>query len=185
MITCPACGGQNPEGSATCQNCGSSLLPGGPTQTPYTASSMPEPPQAAPPPSAFDPFGVNNPPAPSPYASYENPPQPPAPSPYPTGYTQAYGSPALKDRTLALVLEILPALFGVFGIGRLYSGDTTTGVIWLIGGLVWAGIQVLIAVFTAGIGCFCTIPINLVAVGLAGYLLNNFIKQHPETFKAY
>ncbi len=88
----------------------------------------------------------------------------------------------MKDRSLALVLEILPALFGLFGFGWIYSGNTSTGVAWLVGVLIWDLVAVLILTLTAGFGCIFTIPINLVLVAISASSLNTYIKKHPELF---
>jgi len=34
----------------------------------------------------------------------------------------------LKDRNIALILEILPGLFGLVGFGWIYSNKTDTGI---------------------------------------------------------
>ncbi len=168
MTTCPACGSSNPENAAFCQHCGANLS-GQPTNP--TASSFDTPAESLIPPA--QPVAPQQPPAPqAPYAQQINyGAYPPSPRP-------------LKDRSIALILEILPGLFGFYGIGRIYSGDTQTGILWLAGGLAWAFIAGLVSVFTGGIACFCTIPLNLAAVATATYLLNQYTKNHPEIFGA-
>jgi hypothetical protein len=99
-------------------------------------------------------------------------------TPYPPPYT----SRPPKDRSVALILEILPGLFGFLGFGWIYSNQTTTGVLWLVGVIFWDLIAIGIVALTAGFGCFCTIPINIVLVATSTILLNNHIKQHPELF---
>jgi hypothetical protein len=87
-----------------------------------------------------------------------------------------------KDKSIALILEILPGLFGIYGIGWIYGNNTNTGLLLLIGGLIWLVIAILINVFTGGFGCFCTIPINIAIVALSSIQLNTYTKQHPELF---
>ncbi len=82
------------------------------------------------------------------------------------------------------MLEILPGLFGILGIGWIYSGKTGTGIAWLIGYLIWVGIAILAAVFSGTLACFCTVPINLVCVGISAYSLNNYVKNNPQLFGA-
>ena len=87
-----------------------------------------------------------------------------------------------KDKGTALILEILPGLFGLYGFGRIYSGDTQTGVIWLVCGIVWSLIAVIIDIGTGGFACFCTLPVNIACVIITATTLNSYINQHPEIF---
>lgn len=98
---------------------------------------------------------------------------------YPPGYIRPKSA---KDRGLALVLEIVPDLFGIYGIGWIYSGNSSTGVAWLIGGLVWDVIAIIIAAVTGGIALFCTIPVNILLTALSATSLNTYTKNHPEIF---
>ncbi len=89
-----------------------------------------------------------------------------------------------KDRSIALILEILPGLFGILGIGWIYAGDNNKGVMYLIGFLAWHFLVVLpVALITAGGGLCITIPIDLVMIGVSASSLNNYTIQHPELFK--
>jgi hypothetical protein len=88
----------------------------------------------------------------------------------------------LKDRSIALILEILPGFFGLLGFGWIYSDNTNTGIMWLVGVLVWDVIAITISILTAGFGCFCTVPINLMLVAISASTLNNYTKQRPELF---
>jgi TM2 domain-containing membrane protein YozV len=110
---------------------------------------------------------------------------------YPRGDQQPYYSPSYptpypvrppKDRNIAILLEILPGLFGILGIGWIYSGKTSTGLAWLIGYLVWVVIVVVAAIISGFMACFCTVPINLVCVGISAYNLNNYTKSNPQLF---
>lgn len=95
------------------------------------------------------------------------------------------------DKGIALVLEILPAIFGVFGIGWIYSGRTNTGFILLISGLllIWGGYAAIfigstaLAALTLGVGalgycliCFVPFVQFLAAVGSA-IALNNELSE--------
>jgi hypothetical protein len=108
----------------------------------------------------------------------DNPIQPPA-SPTPP-YNYAPKPP--KDKNIALILEILPGLFGLLGFGWIYSGNTNTGILWLIGYLLFSIFAVIIDVATGGLACFCTFPVNIVAIVLSATSLNKYIKAHPELF---
>jgi hypothetical protein len=94
-----------------------------------------------------------------------------------------YAQRPLKDRSVALILEILPGLFGLFGFGWIYSGNTTVGILWLLGMLaleivIWLPVLIL----TAGFGCLCSAPANLVLLAVSAMTLNSYTKQHPELF---
>ena len=160
-IYCPSCNTANPPDAQFCITCGAPLS----TAPVYETAPMPE---ATPTP----------PPAPEPYA----PSVVPTPAPSPAYAAAASAMP--KDRSMALLLEILPALVGVFGIGWIYGGNITVGVLLMVGMLVWDVVAVLGSVVTLGLGCFCFVPINLVALGVSAYFLNEYMRQHPELFGA-
>lgn len=87
-----------------------------------------------------------------------------------------------KDRSNAMLLEILPGIFGFLGFGWIYSGNTNTGIAWLIGYLVWNFIATIIILVTSGCGCFLTLPVNVVLIILSTSSLKTYIKKHPELF---
>jgi hypothetical protein len=160
-IHCPSCNTANPPDAQFCITCGAPLSTAPVYETAPVLEAVPTPPPA-PEPSA--PLGAAT----------------PAPSP-------AYAAPAsatLKDRGTALLLEILPALFGVFGIGWIYGSNTTAGVLLMVGMLVWEALAVVGSIVTLGVGCFCFVPINLVVIGISAYLLNEYTQQHSELFGA-
>ena len=95
---------------------------------------------------------------------------------------QTYAQRPPKDRSIALILEILPGLFGFLGIGWIYSGNTTAGVIWLIGFLIWTAMATLISVLTGGIGIICWLPISIALITVSAVTLNNYTKKHPDLF---
>ena len=91
----------------------------------------------------------------------------------------------------ALVLEVLPAILGIFGVGWIYSGRTQTGVILLISGFVfiWGG---YIAIFlgstafsaiTFGLGSIayclvCLVPfIQVIAAAASTLALNSELSK--------
>ncbi len=140
MITCPNCSTSNPDEAQTCISCGAPLvgtadMPAGET-TSQAENEIPEPsPYAEPdkmqtPPAEESPNDLTAVPSAPPYRL----PEPPA-------------SGIKKDRSLAIILEVVPGLVGFLGIGWIYSGYTNIGVAWLLGFLVW-NIVALASVFT-------------------------------------
>ncbi|MCX6484052.1 MAG: hypothetical protein NT146_12455 [Mycobacterium sp.] len=101
---------------------------------------------------------------PPPYSSQYPPPTPPPYQPYPPPYPPPgfYPDPAApygrhprtgeplsdKSKVVAGLLQLL-GLVGVLGIGRIYLGFTTLGIIQLVGGLVFG-------LITCGIGFIVT-----------------------------
>jgi hypothetical protein len=81
-----------------------------------------------------------------------------------------------------MVLEILPGLFGFLGFGWIYSGNTSTGVAWLIGMLVWDVIAIIVAVISGSLACICTVPISLVLIAISASSLSKYTKAHPQLF---
>lgn len=96
--------------------------------------------------------------------------------------SQAYAQRPPKDKSIALILEIIPGLFGLLGIGWIYSGNTTTGILWLIGFLVWTIVATVISIATVGIGIICWLPISIGLIAISAISLNNYTKTHPELF---
>ncbi len=99
---------------------------------------------------------------------------PVAPPPY-------YAAPP-KSRSTALVLEILPALFGFLGFGWIYAGETQKGVMWLIGYLVWSVVGIILAAITVFIGCLCVLPVSIGLIYLSASRLNVYLKSRPDLF---
>lgn len=82
-----------------------------------------------------------------------------------------------RNNTLAIVLEIIPGLFGFFGIGWLASGYVTTGLILLIAGIMWTVIGSFFSVLTFGFGFACMAVINIVVVIVSALTLSSRLKR--------
>lgn len=82
-----------------------------------------------------------------------------------------------KDSGLALILEILPGLFGFLGIGYMYAGYTTGGILRLVGWWIILVIAVIISAITAGIGLLCFAPFAIGVPIVSGLLLKERMKQ--------
>lgn len=89
-----------------------------------------------------------------------------------------------KDRTAALLIELIPAFFGFYGFGWMYSGNVAIGLLWLIGVFIWLCIAGAAAALTSGIALVCICPINLILFGATAFSLYGYTKSHPETFGA-
>ncbi len=77
-----------------------------------------------------------------------------------------------------LIIEILFSLFGIYGVGWLMAGETTTGVILLICSfVVYWPLLVLIAVFTFGFGLACDFPLAIAAIIVNAILLNGALNR--------
>ena len=98
-------------------------------------------------------------------------PEPPAPA----------SSRPYKSRSTALVLEILLGLFGLPGIGWIYSGRTAPGVILLVCYLIWDCIALAIVAGSSGVALLCTIPIGVLTVIISTVLLSNYMKKNLES----
>jgi len=88
----------------------------------------------------------------------------------------------LKDRSIALILEILPGLLGYLGFGWIYAGEVNTGVAFLVGYLVATFVFVIFDVFSSGVCCFFTLPLQILIIVVSVSKLNQHIKAHPELF---
>ncbi len=97
----------------------------------------------------------------------------------PPSYTPAV---APKSKSTALILEILPGLFGLLGFGWMYVGETSRGVITLIGFIVGAVISAIAITATAGLGCFVCVPLMWGAIAYSAYQLNTYTKARPELY---
>jgi len=212
MIICPACSTQNPNDGKFCIGCGIDLKETATQEKVLTDSvdapvePPPAPPQPEVPPEYLAPTVVGTPPEspawwadydggsgywerPGERSGYESPAEPeptiisrPRQSSSAPPPSVPYGATPTRDRTLTLVLELVPAFFGFFGIGWMYGGNLAVGLILLIGIIVWNVIGLVVAGSTFGGSLCCTVPLNIVFMAISGYFLYDYTKKHPETF---
>jgi hypothetical protein len=97
-------------------------------------------------------------------------------------YPSAYPARPAKDRSVALILEILPGLFGLLGFGWIYAGNLGVGLAWLVGMLIWTGIAAVIAIFSVGISLICTLPVSIAMIVISAVTLNNYTRKKGELF---
>lgn len=88
------------------------------------------------------------------------------------------------DKSIAFILELVGGIFGFLGIGYMYAGDITQGVIRLI---AWFCIVVfawiVIAVLTAFLIGICFIPFMLIAqIGIPVWSAFSIKKKLEETY---
>lgn len=120
-----------------------------PSQPPNTHSLPPYPPPPYPlyPPPPYPPYSQPFPPYPPPYPFYP-------PPPYPQG----------RDNTTALVMEMVCAILGVYGIGWLIGRRIVAGIAILIGGLVWTFVAIVAILGTLGLAMFIVLPLHTVFI---------------------
>ena len=188
MIKCPACGTENADGSNFCIACGIDLTATATEErvrTDSVASPTPDTPPMTSPSVDMPREYLDNtlPPPPPPPPAYTPPPPAysPPPSATPTYAPGTYTKPA-KDRTLTIVLEVIGGLFGFLGIGWLYAGNTTVGILWMVG--FWVGniLALVLDFVTVGLFTCIHVPLAIAALPLSAFLLYNYTKQHPEVF---
>lgn len=80
-----------------------------------------------------------------------------------------------RSGTAPVVIEAVGAFFGIFGLGWLMTGRNTTGILLLLGGLVWDVIG--LGLITSGVGACCFLPVHVVFIALTTVLLSNHIRR--------
>lgn len=109
----------------------------------------------------------------APATSAQPPVQPPAPQ---TQLPSApYGAPRLRWNNTPVAIEAIAAFFGLFGLGWLYAGRNPTGILLLVGGLLWDAIG--LALLTTGIGAVCFLPVHVALVTLSTVRLSASIRR--------
>ncbi len=83
-----------------------------------------------------------------------------------------------RDPFIALVLEIAGGFFGFLGIGWIYAGRPTMGILVLISYwlLDWI-IGLTLAIVTMGVWCFIWPAQNLLFGAISGYLAYRWLEQ--------
>jgi len=87
-------------------------------------------------------------------------------------------SPVTNKDSGPLLAEILLSLIGIYGVGWLMAGETTTGIVLLICSFVvyWPFI-ILGTIFTLGFGLICLVPVAIGAIIANAVLLNNRLNR--------
>ncbi len=87
-----------------------------------------------------------------------------------------------KSRVVALLLELLPALFGFLGFGWLYAGRVEVGLAVLFGYWAWSLLALLLDLFTGFFVCL-HLPGSLAFIGASVYFLVRYTDRHPDRFE--
>jgi len=100
----------------------------------------------------------------------------------PPGYQQGVNVTVVNNagtkNNTPLIVEILLSLLGVYGVGWLMAGETTTGIVLLIlSFVVYWPLLIVIAVFTLGFGLACDFPIGIAAIVINAILLNGVLNR--------
>jgi hypothetical protein len=185
MTICERCGKEMPDTAAICPSCGTASFIARP------GTGMPieygQPPSAYPPPGYTAGYGPQSFPNPSQpvyvqqqgYTTYNVPPPMQPPISVNVNIAAPIAAPASAGNPGAIIAEVLLNVFvGVYGVGWLMAGETTTGIILLICSiLLYWPVMVLGTIFTLGVGLLCLIPLAIAALILNPILLNNTIKR--------
>lgn len=191
MVTCERCGQQMPDSVAICPSCGtisSFSQPGMSAPTNYNPTSAPMPGYM----QGYSQQQQQMYELPSSYVA-----QPGYSQPYnvpPTIYPQQVPQVAINvnmapvtpvavatsgGNSAAIIVEVLLNIFtGIYGVGWLMAGETTTGIILLVCSLfLYWPILVVGTIITFGIGLLCLGPLAIGAIIFNAILLNNTIKR--------
>lgn len=84
-----------------------------------------------------------------------------------------------RDPNTAFVLELLLGLFGFLGIGWVYAGKTTLGIVMLVSWWLIVGVGLGGSVLTGFIGCCLWLPVHFVVPLVSAMLIRNEIEQNP------
>jgi len=117
----------------------------------------------------------------TPYAPPVPAPAQPVAVPYPVPYP-GYAPRPPKDRSLAIILELVPGLFGLLGIGWIYAENTSTGIVFLLMYLMLAIFFAVANIFSYGICCLITLPIQIIFIVLSVVMLNDYTHKRTDLF---
>src|SRR5258708_4588554 len=186
IMNCERCGTGLPDYAVICPTCGTiTSTAQGPTPPPATGYGQYAPGGYSGPPQQQASYGQGYGPQPGytpPQQNYGYAPQPNVVyHPGPVNVFVNNAPPVRNKDSGPLIAEILLSLcLGIYGVGWLMAGETTTGIVLLICSFVvyWPFI-ILGTIFTLGLGLFCLWPLAIRAIIVSAVLLN-----HPFNPKA-
>jgi hypothetical protein len=99
--------------------------------------------------------------------------------PAPVNVIVTNNSPSTNKESGPLIAEILLSLLvGIYGVGWLMAGESTTGVILLVCSFfVYWPIMILGTIFTLGFGLLCLGPLAIGAIIVNTILLNSVLNR--------
>lgn len=93
-------------------------------------------------------------------------------------YVASQTSPETEgSASIALWLEIIFGIFGLLGIGHVYTGRVAVGILALIGWWVYIGIAGAITTVTAGIAGCLFVPLYFAIPIISGIQARTYMKQ--------
>ena len=96
----------------------------------------------------------------------------PAQAPAP-GYAPVAPIPAPRQGgKAAVVIEAICGIVGLFGIGWLMSGVVTTGLLLLVGGIIWDVVGFFFGISTSGLAFAVVVAVNIVVLIISSALLH-------------
>ena len=84
-----------------------------------------------------------------------------------------------KDPFVALALEVAGGFFGFPGIGWIYAGQVSKGLVFMLGYwlLDWA-LGLTLAILTLGVWCTVWPAQNLIVGAISGFFAYRWLEQH-------
>ncbi len=81
----------------------------------------------------------------------------------------------------ALILEIIFGIFGLLGIGHVYTNRTALGIGLMVGWWIYIVIAATISSLTLGIAACIFVPLSLVIPIISGVQARTYARQNVET----
>jgi hypothetical protein len=98
--------------------------------------------------------------------------------PYRASYYATQTAAISNNNSNALLLEVILSLFGLFGIGWLVAGETTSGIILLVCSIViyWP-LMIFGTLLTFGFGLVCLGPLAIAAIIVNALVFNSILHR--------
>ena len=107
-------------------------------------------------------------------------PAPPLPQAPQAARAQPLQARPAKDPSTALVIEIAGTLFGFMGLGWLYAGYTSRGIMLLVGWLLVVGLAVVLSLVTAGFFACLWLPGQIAAAVISGLQVKQAVERDNQ-----
>lgn len=83
--------------------------------------------------------------------------------------------------SIALWLEILFGIFGLLGIGHVYTGQMALGIVVMVAWWLYIGVATTISVVTFGLGACLFVPLHFAIPIISGIQARTYMKQRGGT----